>query len=130
MDRQGAPPGKKGGASRFFTRLDWDIEDNPKYWPSLYTPKASRRERDMGLSARNTHPTVKPLAVMRWLLSLVAGGVQDAVVIDPFAGSGTTVCAGIQIGVHVIGIEQHAEYAAIARSRVAHFSKSAVQQNL
>jgi DNA modification methylase len=52
--------------------------------------------------------TVKPLALMRWLVRLLCppGGV----VLDPFAGSGTTVEACIDEGMRVIGIEREAEY--------------------
>lgn len=63
--------------------------------------------------------TVKPIAVMRWLCRLVTppGGL----VLDPFAGSGTTVCAAMLEGFDAIGIEREAEYAEIARARVAHW---------
>ena len=86
-----------GGASRFF-----------------YCAKASRSERGDG----NHHPTVKPIALMRWLCRLVTppGGL----VLDPFAGSGTTGCAAILEGVRFIGFEREAEYVEIARRRIAH----------
>lgn len=66
---------------------------------------------------RNTHPTVKPVALMSWLVSLVCppGGA----VLDPFAGSGTTGIACIATGRHFIGIEREAEYLKIARRRIA-----------
>jgi len=92
-----------GGASRFF-----------------YTAKASRTERgDRKYAAlplfgveesedRNTHPTVKPLALMEYLCTLTAtptGGV----VLDPFMGSGTTGVACINTGRPFIGIEKDQE---------------------
>lgn len=54
------------------------------------------------------HPTVKPLGLMRWLVRLVTppGGT----VLEPFAGSGTTLEAAVVEGFHVIGIEREAEY--------------------
>ena len=66
---------------------------------------------------RNVHPTVKPIALMRWLVRLVTppGGV----VLDPFLGSGTTACAAILEGFRWIGVEREADYARIAEARIA-----------
>jgi hypothetical protein len=63
----------------------------------------------------NTHPTVKPVAVMRWLIRLVAppGGV----VLDPFVGSGTTLVAAREEGMAAVGIERDAGYVLIASAR-------------
>ena len=63
------------------------------------------------------HPTVKPLKLMKYLVRLVTppGGL----VLDPFAGTGTTACACLAQGFPCIGIEKNAEYAAIARARIA-----------
>ena len=110
----------------------------------FYCAKAGREERESGLDARpsslvndgrkksidnayqrgkterrNIHPTVKPLAVMRWLCRLITptGGL----ILDPFNGSGTTGCAAVQLGFSYLGIEREPEYAAIARARVAHW---------
>ena len=68
---------------------------------------------------RNVHPTVKPLAVMRWLCKLITppGGL----ILDPFCGSGSTGCAASQLGFRFLGIEREPEYAAIARARVAYY---------
>jgi len=84
-----------GGASRFF-----------------YAAKASRSER----GTYNDHPTVKPLALMRWLVRLVTppGGV----VLDPFMGSGTTLLASAREGFDCIGIELSEEYCEIAAKRL------------
>ena len=89
------PYGDTGGASRFF-----------------YTAKANKRERGEG----NTHPTVKPLALMAYLVRLVTppGGV----VLDPFAGSGTTLIAARNEGLSAIGIEAEAEYIEIIQRRL------------
>lgn len=127
MRAVGTEHSDQGGASRFF-----------------YVAKASSRERNAGLDGRaersvhgpssdgrcwgipgsrstprrNPHPTVKPVALMRWLVRLVTppGGT----VLDPFAGSGTTGIACVLEGFDFTGIEQDAEYVAIARARVAH----------
>jgi len=116
----------------------------------LYTAKASRGEREAGLreaglreavvgtlagggegasdpvserftkTARNVHPTVKPIAVMRWLARLVTppGGL----ILDPFNGSGTTGCAAVLEGFRYLGIEREPEYVEIARARIAHWA--------
>jgi DNA modification methylase len=70
----------------------------------------------------NNHPTVKPLALMRWLCRLVTppGGV----VLDPFMGSGTTGCAAALEGFRFIGCEREAEYVAIAERRIAHWAST------
>lgn len=94
--------GGQGGASRFF-----------------YTAKASRADRSTN-GANNTHPTVKPTDLMRWLVRLVTppGGV----VLDPFAGSGSTLVAARAEGVRCIGIEREAEYAEIIAARLSQLS--------
>ena len=89
--------GDQGGASRFF-----------------YVAKAPKNERPVvgGIA----HPTVKPLSLMRWLVRLVTppGGT----VLDPFAGSGTTLEAAILEGFSVIGIEREAEYLPLIKVRL------------
>jgi len=89
-----------GGASRFF-----------------YVAKASTAERTHGGNVQNTHPTVKPVALMRWLSKLITppGGK----VLEPFAGSGTTIVACLEEGFECLGVEQSTENAAIAKARVA-----------
>lgn len=89
--------GDSGGASRFF-----------------YCAKAPKSERPKvdGVA----HPTVKPLALMRYLVRMVTppGGV----VLDPFAGTGTTLQAARDEGFHAIGIEAQAEYIPLAKQRL------------
>jgi DNA modification methylase len=65
------------------------------------------------------HPTVKPLALMRWLVRLVTppGGV----VLDPFAGSGTTLCAAALEGFTSVGCEREDDYLPIIRARLNHW---------
>lgn len=98
----------RGGASRFF-----------------YSPKASKAEREAGLEGRdtkraNTHPTVKPIELMRYLVRMVTP--PDGTVLDPFAGSGSTLCAAALEGFKHIGVEREEEYVTIARARVAHWT--------
>ena len=111
----------------------------------FYCAKASRSERNAGLEGMpskqiglgrngvgenksggisspqsNHHPTVKPIELMRYLVRLTktpTGGV----VLDPFAGSGTTGIACVLEGRAFIGIEREAEYVEIAEKRIAHY---------
>jgi site-specific DNA-methyltransferase (adenine-specific) len=101
---QGTTYGDTGTAARFFPTF-------------RYCPKAPARERTLPDGTRVSHPTQKPLALMRWLVKLVAA--PGATCLDPFAGSGTTGVACLEEGVHFIGIEQDAQYAAEARQRIA-----------
>ena len=95
----GTQPGyaDQGGASRFF-----------------YVAKAPARERPKvdGIA----HPTVKPLTLMRWLCRLVTppGGT----VLEPFAGSGTTIEAALMEGFHVIAIEREDDYLPLIAARL------------
>lgn len=105
------------GASRFFNRLPIEADD---LVPFFYTAKASRKERNAGLPEGSTctHPTVKPVSVMRHLLRLCCR--EGGTVLDPFMGSGTTGIAAVKEGMHFIGMELSEEYVEIARSRIAH----------
>lgn len=84
----------KGGASRFF-----------------YCAKASKKDR-----AGSKHPTVKPIKLMRYLCRLITppGGT----ILDPFAGSGTTIQSAIEEGFNIIGIELQEEYCQDIRQRM------------
>jgi DNA modification methylase len=61
------------------------------------------------------HPNQKPLALMEWIISKLPGRL----ILDPFAGSGTTLLAATGAGMDAIGIERDPEYHAIARRRIA-----------
>ena len=69
--------------------------------------------------SKNHHPTVKPLSLMRYLITLIAPP-SNALILDPFAGSGTTVLAAHQLGISALGIEQSSDYCEIARARLQH----------
>ena len=109
--------GDTGGASRYFNRLPIAEED---LVPFIYAAKASRSERNAGMPEGSTctHPTVKPVSVMRHLTRLVVppGGL----VLDPFMGSGTTGIAAVREGFDFVGIEMNAEYLSIAEARIEH----------
>ncbi len=66
--------------------------------------------------AHNHHPTVKPVALMEYLVRLVSRSGQT--VLDPFMGSGTTGIACANVGREFIGIEKEPEYVEIARRRI------------
>lgn len=70
-------------------------------------------------NVRNWHPTVKPLRLMRWLVRLV-GCQRGSVVLDTFAGSGTTLVAAHVEGFRSIGIELDERHCDIARARLEH----------
>lgn len=65
----------------------------------------------------NGHPTVKPLALMRWLIQLITP--PQGIVLDMFAGSGSTLIAAKQLGYQYIGIELSEDYCTIARARLS-----------
>lgn len=92
--------GYTGGASRFF-----------------YVAKASKKDRNEGLDeTNNIHPTVKPTALMEYLIKLVTpvGGT----VLDPFTGSGSTGKAALLNGFKFIGCEMTEEYLPIIEGRL------------
>lgn len=121
-----------GGASRFFycakasrsereaglehlpARTGAEAVDREEGSAGMKSPRAGAG-RTAG-QVRNHHPTVKPIAVMEWLVRLATppGGL----VLDPFAGSGTTGLACQRVGVRFLGIEREEEYVAIARARL------------
>ena len=78
----------------------------------FYCAKASKKDRGEG----NTHPTVKPTALMEWLVKLVTR--EGGVVLDPFMGSGSTGVACANLGRRFVGIEREWDYMQIAGPRV------------
>lgn len=75
-------------------------------WEVVETPRV----------ARNGHPTVKPLSLMRYLITLCTR--EGVTVLDPFMGSGTTGVACVQLGRNFIGCDNVAEYVEIAKRRI------------
>ena len=118
--------------------------DGERVGPSrlLYCAKATKTEREAGCEQlpqrsvqlytgdgrpervrRNTHPTVKPVELMRWLVRLAVP--EGGVVLDPFTGSGTTGIAAVMERRRFLGIEREGEYIDIACARLAHWSAQA-----
>jgi hypothetical protein len=121
------------------------------YRSLVYIPKASKSERNKGCEGleekrsgsmqgnvddgdfltgsgnpregknRNFHPTVKPIALMEYLVKLVTK--KGGIVLDPFAGSGSTLVAAKQNGFQYIGIEMTAEYIPIIEARLKGIKK-------
>ena len=93
------------------------IESDTSASRFFYCAKASKKDRGEG----NTHPTVKPTDLMRYLCRLVtpAGGA----VFDPFMGSGSTGRAALLEGFNFVGAEMDEAFFSIAKARI-----SAVQQ--
>ncbi len=106
---QGRLHNDAGSASRFF-----------------YTAKASNAERNDGNHVDNTHPTVKPLALIHYLLTLVTMPKAN-LILDPFMGSGTTLRAAKDLGRKAIGIEIEERYCEIAAKRM---SQSAMELSI
>lgn len=69
-------------------------------------------------STKNHHPTVKPIKLMQYLIKLVTP--PNGTVLDPFAGSGSTLVAAKSLNFKFIGIELNEEYVEIAKKRVGH----------
>jgi len=124
LGRKGTTPrghADQGSCARFFPNFSADGDETARF---LYCPKAGRKERNAGLpeGETSTHPTVKPIALMEWLLRLTktpTGGVG----LDMFGGSGTTGVAAVNTGRDWILIEKDAEYCEIARKRIEHARK-------
>ena len=125
--------GDSGGASRFFyvakasrSERDAGLEAFPVVADETHAhgmkqerwPDGTLRDRVTPPATRaNTHPTVKPVDVMRWLCRLVTP--PNGIVLDPFTGSGTTGVAAMREGFRFVGIEREAQYVEIARARIA-----------
>jgi site-specific DNA-methyltransferase (adenine-specific) len=114
----------------------------------FFSSKVSRSERDAGCehlpagelnlfpnaqhgrgapaAARNPHPTVKPIELMRWLVRLASP--SGGLVLDPFCGSGSTGIAARLEGRLFLGTEQDPSYIPIAQARITHWSKNHERQ--
>lgn len=112
----GEPYTSRQSAGRWPANVIIDDSISDDWARYFYCAKTSKRERNAGLDSNN-HPTVKPLELMRYLVRLAAP--PEGTVLDPFAGSGTTLMAATLEGCDSIGIELTEEYLPIIESRVA-----------
>jgi len=85
----------------------------------FYCAKASKGERNKGIDIVNTHPTVKPIKLMEYLVRLITP--PNGKVLDPFMGSGSTGCACIKLGFNFTGIEMSEESFLISQKRIDYF---------
>lgn len=116
----GDEPSGKMGAANCYGKMDRRHAAEPRREEDrsaarfFYCAKASKSDRGEG----NTHPTVKPTELMRYLVRLVTppGGL----VLDPFMGSGSTGKACMREGFRFVGIDMTPEYVDIARARIEH----------
>ena len=117
---QGVPPLRRGklisrddtgGASRFFKQCNYDDSDY-EVINFMYCAKASKKERGEG----NNHPCVKPLSLIKYLVTLVTP--PNGICLDPFEGSGTTFIACQELGFDHIGFEMNKDYCNIAEKRL------------
>jgi DNA modification methylase len=118
-----------GGASRFFYVAKANKRDRNEGLNKLPEVRHSDRNATDGVGGdnprnrtnqpkQNFHPTVKPTALMQYLIRLVTP--NNGVVLDPFAGSGSTGKAAILENKHFIGIEVTPEYLPIIEGRLTH----------
>jgi len=123
-------------------QINCQYQDSGSAARFFYCAKATKEEREHGLFDRcseragdgrsvlndtayqrgktlrkNTHPTVKPIALMKWLVTLITP--PKGIVLDPFMGSGTTIWAAKELGIRAIGIDITEKYCEIAAKRLS-----------
>jgi adenine specific DNA methylase Mod len=122
----------KGGASRFFyiaKASKWErnfgLDDFEDKRFSAYGydvglgEKAEGMFKDRNPIKKNIHPTVKPIKLMQYLVRMITP--PNGIVLDPFAGSGTTGIACKIDGFNFVGLELSEEYTEIAKQRIDSF---------
>ena len=121
--------GDSGSAARFFYCAKASKKDRNEGLDDM--PSTMRKTMSGGewvdsdgtiknrpLPTANTHPTVKPTDLMRYLVRLVTP--PNGRILDPFTGSGSTGKAATLEGFNFVGVEQSAEYVEIATARINH----------
>ena len=86
------------------------------YGKYFYAAKPGKKERNTGCTSANEHPTVKSLALMRYLTRLITPA--QGIIIDLFAGSGTTGVAALLENFAFIGVENQTKWLEISRDRL------------
>lgn len=119
--------GDSGNASRFFKSIIYQAkasksernkgmdELEEKEWKQENSPNPNREDRPF-LPVKNNHPTVKPIALMEYLIKMVTP--KGGIVLDPFAGSGTTGLSAKNLNRNYILIEKEPEYIDIINKRL------------
>lgn len=116
-----------GGASRFFYCAKASSSERNEGLENLPFKKCGiKNDSGRGFSEsdpykkieyKNNHPTVKPLKLMEYLIKLIMPP-KDGILLDPFAGSGSTVLAAKNLDFQAIGIEKNPDYCEIANARI------------
>lgn len=113
--------GMKGHGSKSYIDNVLNFEalpDNIKMtYPFLQTPKPAKKEKQLGSDMKVSHPTIKPVKLMSYIITLFTR--EGDWVIDPFLGSGTTGIASKLIDRNFIGIEREKEYFDICEERLS-----------
>jgi len=91
-------------------------EDEGRASRFFYVPKAHKKERDGSI-----HPTIKPVELIKYLVRLITP--KDGIVLDPFAGTGTTGEAAIQESVSCYLIEKEKEYIKDIEKRLSKYNE-------
>lgn len=130
--------GDAGGASRFYyvakanrAERDAGLEDMPDREGGIKNSSGrgfSERDPHAVIHVKNIHPTVKPIALMRYLCRLVTP--KGGRILDPFAGSGSTGCAAALEGFDFTGIDMIEIHAEIARRRLRYWERVALEAPL
>ena len=104
-----------GNASRYFKSCQFSGIDEKleSVAPFIYQGKPNFSKHD---AVYNTHPTVKPVELMRYLVRLITP--PNGVVLDHFLGSGTTGVAAMLEGFRFVGVDMEKEYVDIAKKRI------------
>lgn len=140
FEREHPIKGDAGGASRFFYQakasksernggcdnLFW--QDGKLITSELYLQLLDENEKGAkhNIQKGNTHPTVKPVKLMEYFINLISP--DNAIVLDPFAGSGSTGVACINTDKNFILIEESEGSAIVSKARLAHSLKIREEQ--
>jgi len=116
-DRIGPMAGRGAPGLKCKSCNKWKNSGNPCKCEAPEFEQVQFEKKQVG----NVHPSVKPIKLMKWLVKLITppGGT----VLDPFLGSGSTLCAAVSEGFNCIGIEREEEYIKIANTRIEYWSK-------
>jgi site-specific DNA-methyltransferase (adenine-specific) len=110
--RCGSPSDDNADCEIAWTNLRGQARVFSQYWRGWLR----EGEENLSISGPKLHPAQKPERLMRWCIEHVP---ENCIVLDPFAGSGTTLVAAKKLGRHFLGFEISPEYCQIARDRLA-----------
>jgi len=111
-------PSRKDPLAHIPTDPSGMLKKTDKGWDSTYQDRSTQHK-----SVGNNHPTVKPVALMRYLIQLVTP--PNSTVLDPFCGSGSTGMAARELGHRFVGSDLDPHYVAIANRRIEGWLRTA-----